>query len=83
MSRRKIKEKNIRKITKVGGASYAVTLPVDIIRRWRWKEKQKVVLKINKRSKTITIKDWKKKKLWPKQSTKSKIYQKLKGHGRN
>ncbi|RLC34680.1 MAG: hypothetical protein DRZ76_02225 [Candidatus Nealsonbacteria bacterium] len=60
MTRRKIKEKNIRKITKVGGTSYAVTLPLDIIQQWGWKERQKVILKINQRTKTITIKDWKK-----------------------
>ena len=61
MPRRKIREKNIRKITKVGDKSYAVTLPVDIVRRWRWKEKQKVVLEINERKRIITIRDWKKK----------------------
>ena len=59
MPRRKIKEKNIRKITKVGKKSYAVTLPIDIIRKWRWREKQKVDLKINEKNKTITISDWK------------------------
>jgi len=59
MPRRRIKEKNIRKITKVGKKSYAVTLPIDIIRKWRWKEKQKVELKINEKKKTITISDWK------------------------
>jgi len=58
MPRRKIKEKNIRKITKVGKKSYAVTLPIDIIRKWRWREKQKVALKINEKKKTITISDW-------------------------
>lgn len=58
MPRRKISEKNIRRITKVGGKSYAVTLPIDIVRKFGWREKQKVVLKINKKRKTITIKDW-------------------------
>jgi len=62
MPRRKIKEKNIRKITKVGKKSYAVTLPIDIIRKWCWREKQKVELKINEKKKTITISDWKPKK---------------------
>ncbi len=60
MPRRKISKRNIRSITKVGGKSYAVTLPIEIIRSFKWKEKQKVVLKINKARKTITIKDWKK-----------------------
>jgi len=59
MPRRKMSKRNIRKITKVGGRSYAITLPIEIIRSFKWKEKQKVILKINKKRKTITIKDWK------------------------
>ncbi|MCD6085977.1 hypothetical protein J7J37_00225 [bacterium] len=58
MAKRKISKRNIRKITKVGGKSYAVTLPIEIIRLFNWKERQKVILKINKKRKTITIKDW-------------------------
>jgi len=58
MPRRKMSKRNIRKITKVGGRSYAITLPIEIIRSFKWKEKQKVILKINKKRKTITIKDW-------------------------
>ena len=60
MAKRKIFKRNIRKITKVGGKSYAVTLPIEIIRLFNWKERQKVILKINKKRKTITIKDWEK-----------------------
>ena len=58
MPRRKMSKRNIRKITKVGGRSYAITLPIEFIRSFKWKEKQKVILKINKKRKTITIKDW-------------------------
>ena len=58
MAKRKISKRNIRKITKVGGKSYAVTLPIEVIRLFNWKERQKVILKINKKRKTITIKDW-------------------------
>ena len=60
MSKRKTLKRSIRKITKVGGKSYAVTLPIEVIRLFNWKERQKVILKINKRKKTITIKDWEK-----------------------
>jgi len=60
MPKRKTSNKNIRKITKVGGKSYAVTLPIEIIRLFNWKERQKVILKINKKRRTITIKDWEK-----------------------
>jgi len=48
----------IRKITKVGRASLAVTLPIDIVRKLGWKEKQKVVVK--KVRGGVLIKDWKK-----------------------
>jgi len=56
MTRRKIGEDNIRKITKVGGSSYAVTVPLEIIKEFGWKEKQKVV--VQKRGNEIVIKDW-------------------------
>ncbi|MAG44698.1 hypothetical protein CL633_02310 [bacterium] len=58
MARRKNKEKNIRKLTKLGGKSLAVTLPIEFIRKLKWREKQKVVVSL--RGKKVTIKDWKK-----------------------
>lgn len=57
MSGRKIENRNIRKITKVaGGASYSVTLPIEMVRKLKWKERQKVAVSL--RGKTISIKDW-------------------------
>jgi antitoxin component of MazEF toxin-antitoxin module len=56
MSRRKLEDQNIRKLTKVGGTSLSVTIPVGMLRKLKWREKQKVVVKL--RGKTITIKDW-------------------------
>ncbi|MCF7812548.1 AbrB/MazE/SpoVT family DNA-binding domain-containing protein [Candidatus Gracilibacteria bacterium] len=47
----------IRKITKVGGASYSVTIPKDIVRALGWREHQKVV--VTQRGQKITIEDWK------------------------
>ena len=58
MSIRKLSEQNIRKITKIGRQSLAVTLPVEILRELKWKEKQKVVVK--KIRGGVQIKDWKK-----------------------
>jgi antitoxin component of MazEF toxin-antitoxin module len=55
MTRRKSYNKNIRKLTK-SGASYALTLPIDIVRELGWREKQKVVVK--KRGKGMVIVDW-------------------------
>ena len=56
MSRRISSEKNIRKLTKLGGKSIAVTLPIEFIRKLKWREKQKVVVSL--RGKKIIIKDW-------------------------
>lgn len=53
-----MEEQNIRKLTKVGRQSIAVTLPIEIVRELKWKEKQKVVVKRVKGG--VMIKDWKK-----------------------
>jgi antitoxin component of MazEF toxin-antitoxin module len=53
--RRKLEDKNIRKIMK-SGDSYAITLPISLVRELKWREKQKVVVK--KRGKGLTIVDW-------------------------
>ena len=59
MSRRKIEDHNIRSLTKqAGGSSYAVTLPIDIVRELGWKSKQKLVVK--RYGDGIIIKDWEK-----------------------
>ena len=57
MPRRKLEDRNIRKIFK-SGKSYCVTLQIEIIREFGWKEKQKVVIK--KSGKGLKIDDWKK-----------------------
>ena len=54
--RRSTFDKQIRKIAK-SGDSYALTLPIDIVRELGWREKQKVV--VTKRGKGILIQDWK------------------------
>ncbi len=56
MARRKLEDKNIRKIMR-NGDSYAVTIPIEIVRELGWKEKQKVVVK--KRGEGVSIVDWK------------------------
>ncbi len=57
MTRRKIKDKNIRKIFKSGSSS-AVTLPKEIMDELKWRKGQKLVVK--KRGKGILISDWEK-----------------------
>ena len=56
-TRRKLEERNIRKITKVAGTSFAVTIPIEMIRKLKWREKQKVVISMS--GEKIIIKDWK------------------------
>ena len=58
MGVRKQSEKNVRKLTRLGGKSLAVTLPIDLIEKLGWREKQKVIVK--KVLGGLLIKDWKK-----------------------
>jgi hypothetical protein len=58
MAHAKTASESVRKLTKVGGLSYCVTIPLDIIREFGWQERQKLVVK--KRGKKLTIEDWKK-----------------------
>ena len=61
MGRKKVENRNVRKLAKVGGgATYAITLPIDTIRLFGWKEKQKLIIETDKIRKRIIIKDWKK-----------------------
>jgi antitoxin component of MazEF toxin-antitoxin module len=53
---RKLVDKNIRKIYKKSG-SYGVTIPIEIVKDFKIKEGQKVVVKA--KGKNIIISDWK------------------------
>ena len=58
-TRRKVEEHNIRKITKVaGGSSFGITIPIDMIRKLGWREKQKVVVSL--KGEKLIVEDWKK-----------------------
>ena len=46
MTRKKLEDRNTRKLAKVGGGkTYSITLPVDIIRELEWKQGQKLEVK--------------------------------------
>jgi len=51
--------KRVRKITKIGGHTYAITLPVEIVRRFRWQEKQRLELVVDEDKEEILVKDYK------------------------
>jgi len=54
---RKIGEKSLRKLVKLGKISLAVTLPREAVLRLGWKDGQKV--EVVCRGKRIIIEDWK------------------------
>jgi len=59
MARRTLKERNIRKLTRMGGGrSLGLTLPIEMARELKWKERQKIVVTL--RGKRIILEDWKK-----------------------
>ncbi len=60
MPRRKLEEKNIRKLTRMGreGSSLGMTIPKELIKELGWRERQKVVVK--KVGNKLIISDWKK-----------------------
>jgi len=57
MSRRRLENKNVRKLTRIGNRSLGLTIPVGMLRSLKWREKQKVVVK--RRGKSLIINDWK------------------------
>ncbi len=58
MARRALKEKNIRKLTRVGRKSLSITIPIEMVKELKWRERQKVVVK--KSGKKLIIEDWEK-----------------------
>ncbi len=58
MARRKLEDRNIRKLGKSSGGSITVTIPIEMVRELKWRSGQKVVIK--KQGERITIDDWQK-----------------------
>jgi len=57
MPTQRLENRNVRKLTKLGGKSLAVTLPIELVKGLKWREKQKVIVK--KVRGGLLIKDWK------------------------
>lgn len=53
-------KKFIMKLRKVSTHSYAVTLPKEIVKAFKWKERQKLEISFGGRKHDLLIKDWKK-----------------------
>ncbi|MCL5666472.1 MAG: hypothetical protein M1383_01750 [Patescibacteria group bacterium] len=58
MPTQKLQNYNIRKLSKVGGGKvFALTLPVEYVRKLKWKEHQKI--KVELKGRHLVVKDWK------------------------
>lgn len=58
MARRKSEERNMRSLFKLaGGKSYALTLPIEVVREWGWKDRQKLKLTIDEKNKRVIIEE--------------------------
>ncbi len=62
MARRKLEDRNTRKLAKGANGSYHVTLPIEAVRDLGWRKSQKLIVEVDERRERIVIKDWKKKK---------------------
>ena len=64
LKKRKSGEENIRSLTKTGGGrTYTVSLPAAVVREFRWQERQKLELRIDRKNCRITIADWPRKQV--------------------
>ena len=57
MARRSLEDRDIRSLTKAsGGKSYTVTIPLEYIKKLKWRAKQKLSVTLYRDR--IIIKDW-------------------------
>lgn len=56
MARQKDSEINIRKLTRVGSTSYAVTIPISIVKSLGLQERQKMI--VRREGRKIIVEDW-------------------------
>ena len=57
MARRRLSERNVRKLLKNSGGTTLVSLPKEFVTSLGWRSKQKVV--VRKSGKRLIIEDWK------------------------
>ena len=59
MARRRLEERDMRTLFKLaGGKSFAVTIPIDVVRSWGWENNQKLRLTVDEQHKKVTIEEW-------------------------
>lgn len=61
--RRKEGKELVRSLVKTsGGKSYAISLPIEVVRKFGWNKRQQLELSVDEHKKRITISDWPRKK---------------------
>lgn len=61
MARQKLGEQLKRKIFKIGrDRTYAITLPIEAIRNFKWQEGQFLNVEIDEKTKELRVRDWEK-----------------------
>lgn len=58
MGRRKIADRNVRRIARIGPRSLGLTLPIEMVAKLKWREGQKV--RVIPKGRSLIIRDWKK-----------------------
>lgn len=53
-------KKFVMKLRKVSTHSYALTLPKELVKEFKWKERQKIEIVFGGRKPELIIRDWKK-----------------------
>jgi len=51
--------KFIRKIIKAGSHSYTITIPKELMKKFRWKERQKLEITFGGKKHEFSVSDWK------------------------
>lgn len=58
MSDKKTGQENLRKLTRMGKGSLGLTLPMEMVKKLKLKERQ--IVKLSLKGRTILIRDWNK-----------------------
>lgn len=53
-------KKFTRKLQKMGTHSYSITIPKELVKEFKWRERQKLEITYGGRNHELKIKDWKK-----------------------
>jgi bifunctional DNA-binding transcriptional regulator/antitoxin component of YhaV-PrlF toxin-antitoxin module len=53
-------KKFVHKLTRAGSHSYTITVPKEIVKELKWRERQKLEITYDSKKKEFKVKDWEK-----------------------